>query len=79
MQKIIFSKVAGYKLAALLNLYFFVRIVQGFATFRRTILYNSSKWLFLFFSNQIFKSELFRQTVCVFIWVNISNIINPLL
>ena len=37
MQKIIFTKVAGFKPTALLNLYFFIRIAQGFAGFRRPI------------------------------------------
>ena len=37
MQKEIFSKYSGYKPAVLLNLYFFIRIVQGFASFIRPI------------------------------------------
>ena len=73
MYKIIFSKVADYQP---INMYFFIRIVRGFASFGRPIFQNSSEWLLLLFSNQLFKSDLFRQTVCVFILVNISNIIN---
>ena len=73
MYKIIFSKVADYKP---INMYFFIRIVRGFASFGRPIFQNSSEWLLLLFANQLFKSDLFRQTVCVFILVNISNIIN---
>ena len=79
MQKIISSEVTGYKPAALLNPCFFIRIVQGLASFRRPILQNSSELLLLHFSNQIFKFKLFRQRLCVFIWVNISYIIKPLL
>ena len=73
MQEIIVSKFAGYKP---INMYFFIHIVGGLVNFRRPIFKNSSGRLLLLFSNQIFKSDLFRQTVCVFILVNISNITN---
>ena len=46
-------------------------------SFGRPIFQTFCEWLLLLFSNQIFKSELFRQTVCVFILVNLINIINP--
>ena len=75
MQKTIFSKVAGYKP---INLYFFIFIVWGFASFRNPILKNSSVWLLIHFPNQIFKSVFFRQRVCAFILVNICNIMIPL-
>ena len=46
-------------------------------SFRTPIFQTFCEWLLLLFSNQIFESELFRQTVCVFILVNLINIINP--
>ena len=69
-----FGKFPCYKLR---NLYPFICIVQGFASFKRRIFQNLSESLLLLFLNQIPKSDIFRQTVCVLILVNISNIINP--
>ena len=63
MQKIISSEVTGYKPAALLNPCFFIRIVQGLASFRRPIFQNSSEWLLLHFSNLNFSD---KDYVCLY-------------
>ena len=74
VESIFFGKFPCYKLR---NLYPFICIVQGFASFKRRIFQNLSESLLLLFLNQIPKSDIFRQTVCVLILVNICNIINP--